>query len=136
MAGGATHLPAAHRGRQPHPDRPATPESYVGYDRLSNYAGSAVVDDKAATYHSADPVPADTLAFGGTWTVHAEEGTAGTGATLLLNYQATNVYLVLGGQGTVTASVDGGPATTRPSRGSRTSTPWSPARGPAQACSP
>ncbi len=47
------------------------------------------------------------LAFGGTWTVNAEEATAGPGAELLLAYEATDVYLVMGGSGTVQVSVDG-----------------------------
>ena len=43
----------------------------------------------------------------GTWTEHAEEATAGAGARLELGFQARDVYLVMGGTGTVDVSVDG-----------------------------
>jgi hypothetical protein len=45
------------------------------------------------------------------WDEHAEEATAGKGARLELSYLARNVYLVMGGTGTVTVSAgDGTPA--------------------------
>jgi hypothetical protein len=54
----------------------------------------------------------DTFALSGTWTSGSEELTAGAGAKLELSYQAKDVYLVLGGSGTVTVAVNGGVAST------------------------
>jgi cytochrome c biogenesis protein CcdA/thiol-disulfide isomerase/thioredoxin len=89
-----------------------TPESYLGYDRLNNQVGTSVVPDKAVTYHPPSSIPSNSLAFGGTWTVHHEGSTAGPDATLRLNFTADDVYLVLGGKGTIGVSVNGRPVTT------------------------
>ena len=89
-----------------------TPESYLGYDRLNNQVGSSVVPDKAVAYHPPSSIPSNSLAFGGTWTVHHEGATAGQNATLRLNFTADNVYLVLGGNGTIGVSFNGRPVKT------------------------
>jgi len=87
-----------------------TPETYIGYERLqlSSYSGSPVIFNKLTAYHLAPNLPADEVSFGGSWTVHQWQATAdATGAQIELNYMADNVYLVLGGTGTVTVAVDG-----------------------------
>ena len=84
-----------------------TPESYVGYERLNNAVGTSVVPDKAIVYHPPSIIPSNSLAFGGTWTVHSEEATAGTNATLGLQFTADDVYLVMSGEGTVGVSYNG-----------------------------
>jgi cytochrome c biogenesis protein CcdA/thiol-disulfide isomerase/thioredoxin len=95
-------------------DQSMTSESYVGYQRLSNEVGSSVIPDKATVYHPPTSIPSNSLAFGGTWTVHSEEATAGTHATLGLQFTANHVYLVMSGQGTVGVSFNGKPLTTLP----------------------
>jgi cytochrome c biogenesis protein CcdA/thiol-disulfide isomerase/thioredoxin len=89
-----------------------TPESYVGYQRLSNEVGTSVIPDKAIVYHPPASIPSNSLAFGGTWTVHSEEATAGSNATLGLQFTANDVYLVMSGLGTVGVSLNGQPLTT------------------------
>jgi thiol-disulfide isomerase/thioredoxin len=89
-----------------------TPESYVGYDRLNNAVGSPVVPDRAITYRAPSSIPDNSLAFGGNWTVHSEEATAGPGATLALQFTADDVYLVMSGHGTVDVSYNGRHLTT------------------------
>jgi cytochrome c biogenesis protein CcdA/thiol-disulfide isomerase/thioredoxin len=89
-----------------------TPESYVGYQRLSNEVGTSVIPDKAIVYHPPASIPSNSLAFGGTWTVHSEEATAGSNATLGLQFTANDVYLVMSGLGTVAVSLNGQPLTT------------------------
>lgn len=89
-----------------------TPESYVGYQRLNNEVGTSVIPDKAILYHPPASIPSNSLAFGGTWTVHSEEATAGSNATLGLQFTANNVYLVMSGLGTVGVSLNGKPLTT------------------------
>ena len=106
-ANGVTDLP----GRTDVPDKtPAndiTPESYVGDERLNNAVGTAVVPNKAIVYHPPDTIPSNSLAFGGTWTVHNEEATAGSNATLALQFTADDVYLVMSGEGSVGVSYNG-----------------------------
>jgi hypothetical protein len=63
-------------------------------------------------YHPPASIPSNSLAFGGTWTVHSEEATAGPRATLGLQFTANDVYLVMSGQGSVGVSLDGRPLTT------------------------
>ena len=89
-----------------------TPESYVGYSRLSNEVGSPVLPDKTVVYHAPSTIPSNSLAFGGTWTVHSEEATAGSKATLGLQFTADTVYLVMSGQGTVGVAFNGRHLTT------------------------
>jgi hypothetical protein len=47
------------------------------------------------------------MGWSGTWTEHAEEATAGAGAEMELSFLAKDVYLVLGGSGTISESVNG-----------------------------
>ncbi len=89
-----------------------TPESYVGYQRLNNEVGTSVIPDKTIVYHPPASIPSNSLAFGGTWTVHSEEATAGSHATLGLQFTANDVYLVMSGLGTVGVSLNGQPLTT------------------------
>ncbi len=107
-ANGVTDLPA----RTDVPDRTPTnpditPESYVGYQRLSNSVGTPVADDRAITYHPPSTIPANSFAFGGTWNVHSEEATAGRNATIGLQFTADDVYLVMSGRGSVDVSYNG-----------------------------
>ena len=89
-----------------------TPESYVGYQRLNNEVGTSVIPDKAIVYRPPASIPSNSLAFGGTWTVHSEEATAGSNATLGIQFTANDVYLVMSGLGTVGVSLNGQPLTT------------------------
>ncbi len=112
-ANGVTDLPA----RTDIPDKTPTnsaltPESYVGYGRLNNAVGTPVQPDKTIVYHAPSTIPSNSLAFGGTWTVHGEEATAGSDATLGLQFTADNVYLVMSGQGTVGVAYNGRHLTT------------------------
>ena len=90
-------------------DQSITPESYVGYQRLDNEVGTSVEPDKTVVYHPPASIPSNSLAFGGTWTVHSEEATAGSNATLGLQFTANDVYLVMSGQGTVGVSLQRAP---------------------------
>ena len=81
-ANGVTDLPARTDVPDKTPTNQITPESYVGDERLNNAVGTAVVPNKATVYHPPSTIPSNSLAFGGTWTVHNEEATAGNDATL------------------------------------------------------
>jgi cytochrome c biogenesis protein CcdA/thiol-disulfide isomerase/thioredoxin len=110
-------LVAAHPGRSlppptDVPDKTPTgelsPETYVGYDRLQYLVPSnAVVPNAPVVYHFPASLPLGGLGLSGTWTDHAEEATSGSNARLELSFLAQDVYLVLGGSGTISVSVNG-----------------------------
>jgi cytochrome c biogenesis protein CcdA/thiol-disulfide isomerase/thioredoxin len=89
------------------PTEELTPESYLGYARIGSYTGSHIVPNKPAQYTFAKSLFANAYSYDGTWTVGAEKIVAGRGARLRLDFRAKDVYLVLGGHGTVQVSVDG-----------------------------
>ncbi|HXQ75298.1 MAG TPA: cytochrome c biogenesis protein DipZ [Acidimicrobiales bacterium] len=85
-----------------------TPESYLGYNyQLPNLANASITPDRPATYTFPASIPLDDFALAGTWTSGAEDLTAGAGAKIELSFMADDVYLVLGGSGTLDVSVNG-----------------------------
>ena len=84
-----------------------SPETYIGYDELQYLDPPEVTRDTPAVYHVPASLPLGALGLAGTWTDHAQEATAGHGAELELGFLAQDVYLVLGGTGTLDVSVDG-----------------------------
>ncbi len=112
-ANGVTDLPARTDVADKTPTNTSlTPESYLGYSRLNNSVGSPVLPDKTVVYHPPSTIASNSLAFGGTWTVHSEEATAGHDATLGLQFTADDVYLVMSGQGSVGVALNGRHLTT------------------------
>ncbi|MGH9029899.1 MAG: cytochrome c biogenesis protein DipZ, partial [Acidimicrobiales bacterium] len=101
------HLPPPTSVPNLTPSLPQTPESYLGYDRLENFAGSGIDPNQPAAYQFPSSLPPDELAFSGTWNVGSQEITAGGDSRIELSFSATDVYLVLGGTGTVGVSVNG-----------------------------
>ncbi len=89
-----------------------TPETYLGYERLQDYVGSKLQPDKLAQYTLPSSVPDNGVAYGGQWNVGGQTAVAGKGARLRLRFQAKDVYIVLGGKGTVQALIPGEPART------------------------
>jgi cytochrome c biogenesis protein CcdA/thiol-disulfide isomerase/thioredoxin len=85
------------------PTAETNPETYVGYDRLQ-YFVSNVTKNAPATYHFPANLSLGSFALSGVWTDRAQEATAGTGAELALGFQADDIYLVLGGTGTLKVS--------------------------------
>jgi thiol-disulfide isomerase/thioredoxin len=89
------------------------PETYVGYERLQYLTPSAVVArNRPASYRFPAKLPLGGLGLSGTWTENAQEATAGPGAEMELGFLAKDIYLVLGGQGTVGVTINGRPAAT------------------------
>jgi cytochrome c biogenesis protein CcdA/thiol-disulfide isomerase/thioredoxin len=89
------------------PGEASTPESYLGYQRLARYNGTTVVKNHPATYSFASSLPANHLTYSGQWTVGSQDIAAGSAAALRINIDATDVYLVMSGTGTVTATLNG-----------------------------
>jgi cytochrome c biogenesis protein CcdA/thiol-disulfide isomerase/thioredoxin len=106
-AGTAKKLPKA----IPEPDRTPkeirTPESYLGYLRIENYAGSPLRTDRPATYRFPSALDLDAFAYAGTWTVEAQRIVADKDARLRLHFTARKVHLVLGGRGVLQVKLDG-----------------------------
>ncbi len=94
------------------PSEPTNSETYVGYDRLQFLAGSNPVQNEPAQYQFPPSLLPGDLALSGTWTIGPEEATSGRNAQMELDVQAKDVYLVLGGRGTLTVSFPGQPTRT------------------------
>ncbi len=89
-----------------------TPETYLGYSRLQNYSGSQLAPNVTAPYTFPSSLPLNTIAYGGLWRVRAQQAVAGKGARLRLHFQASNVYIVLGGRGSMQVLIGGKPTKT------------------------
>jgi cytochrome c biogenesis protein CcdA/thiol-disulfide isomerase/thioredoxin len=111
-ANGVTNLPARTDVPNKTPTNEITPESYVGYTEAQYEVGTPVQHDKTIVYRAPANVGVDTYAFNGTWTVHSQEATAGSNALIDLHFEADDIYLVMGGRGTVDVSFDGRHLTT------------------------
>jgi cytochrome c biogenesis protein CcdA/thiol-disulfide isomerase/thioredoxin len=111
-ANGVSHLPPPTDVANRTPTSTITPESYLGYNEIAYNVGSAVVDNKLALYHGLSVIPLDNFAFMGWWSDHAEEATAGSSAAITIHFSANDVYLVMGGTGTVGVSFEGRPLPT------------------------
>lgn len=84
-----------------------TPETYLGASRANSYGGtqSLGLGKNVVTFPAS--LPSDEFALAGTWTIGAEDLTAGPDAQIRLNFLAKNVYLDIGGTGTITATSNG-----------------------------
>ncbi len=103
----ARPLPSALDQPDRTPTELRTPESYLGYTRIGNYAGSPLRTDTPAKYQFPPSLAGDSFAYAGTWTVEGERILAGSGARLRLHFLAKSVHLVLGGHGVVAVTLNG-----------------------------
>jgi cytochrome c biogenesis protein CcdA/thiol-disulfide isomerase/thioredoxin len=106
-ANGVRRLPPPTDVPNKTPTSALSPESYLGYTNMAYNVGSRVTENKPAFYRGPSVVPALSFAFMGWWTDHAEEATAGDKAAITIDFTAHDVYLVMGGTGTVDVSFDG-----------------------------
>jgi thiol-disulfide isomerase/thioredoxin len=90
------------------PTEQTTPETYLGYQHgTTDLVGQTVDEDRMSTYEAPSSLPQDGYAYGGNWSIGSEASEAGTGASLQLSFVANDVYLVLGGSGSIEVSVNG-----------------------------
>jgi thiol-disulfide isomerase/thioredoxin len=80
-----------------------TPETFLSVGKRFNAAGEYVEGE--STYRFPADQPADTFAFDGAWTTDYQAATAGDDARVRLTFTAQDVFMVLGGEGTVHAVV-------------------------------
>jgi hypothetical protein len=78
-----------------------SPETYLGYTRLQAYYNDGQAFGVPYEFTLATDPPSDTPTLGGTWTITPEYALSGDGATLAYLFYASDVFLVLGGEGTV-----------------------------------
>lgn len=88
-----------------------SPEMYVGYTWGQSATNDPIAHDDPFEYASPVHARGNHFSFDGTWTVGAEEATAGADARIVTYFYAADAHMVLGGTGTVTAEVDGDPST-------------------------
>jgi cytochrome c biogenesis protein CcdA/thiol-disulfide isomerase/thioredoxin len=85
------------------PNEATNPESYVGYERIQYLQNSASPPENTPqAYKFPNSLSLGYFAFSGVWTDHAQEATADKKSGLEISYEARDVYLVMGGSGTVT----------------------------------
>jgi cytochrome c biogenesis protein CcdA/thiol-disulfide isomerase/thioredoxin len=90
------------------PDNPAlTPETYLGAQRQQLYDGATSYSDGQGQFVPITSPRTDSFTLAGTWTIADESITAGPGAGITLGYNASDVYLDVGGTGTLTVSAGG-----------------------------
>jgi hypothetical protein len=80
-----------------------TPETYLGAQRADAFAANTAgaLADGTAGYRYPAALPQNAFALTGTWTVASESVTSGAGAGIELNFDADDVYLDVGGTGTL-----------------------------------
>lgn len=101
-------LPASTAVTDQTPQSLLTPETYLGAQRAENYSGTTPYSTGAATFQYPPALRSDTFALRGSWGIDDESITAqNDNAAIELNYHGRNVYLVVGGTGTLTITRDG-----------------------------
>ncbi len=88
-----------------------TPETYLGSERASTYAGATGSGTQPFSFPAS--IPDGGWALSGTWSIGSQDLTSGAAARMRLNFTAADVYLDVGGTGTVTATVNGKTTTYR-----------------------
>jgi cytochrome c biogenesis protein CcdA/thiol-disulfide isomerase/thioredoxin len=90
------------------PEGALTPETYLGWERISiRYAGSPIAADRLTRYDFPRALDEDGYAYAGVWRVERERIVAGPRARLEIRFYARKAHLVLGGRGTVDVLLDG-----------------------------
>jgi cytochrome c biogenesis protein CcdA/thiol-disulfide isomerase/thioredoxin len=114
-------LPAPSESVDTTPASGQTPETYLGVGKMVNYGGTDLYDEGTATFNYPANLADDSFAYRGRWTLDYQGATAESdNSTIALKYHAKDVYIVAGGEGTVTVTRDG-ETTTVPISGPPTS---------------
>ena len=108
-------LPAATTVQDATPLDEITPETYFSIKRVVNYAGEPRYAADRQEFTLAEEQKQDTFSLGGTWEVDFQGARAvSDDARVRLAYRSADVFVVLGGEGTVesTVTTDGRSTTT------------------------
>ncbi|WP_328582728.1 cytochrome c biogenesis protein CcdA [Streptomyces sp. NBC_00370] len=90
-----------------------TPETYLGSERANTYAAGTPLPAGTRDFSYPASQPPNTFALSGSWKVGGEAVTAEGRSGVRLNYLANDIYLDVGGTGTVTAKINGRTTTYR-----------------------
>jgi cytochrome c biogenesis protein CcdA/thiol-disulfide isomerase/thioredoxin len=89
------------------PKEATTPETYLGIFGLQLYAGTHLVLGATENCVFAPVLPLNYVSFQGVWSNNGNYALSRARAALRLHFQAKDIYLVLGGRGTVTEMLAG-----------------------------
>jgi cytochrome c biogenesis protein CcdA/thiol-disulfide isomerase/thioredoxin len=85
-----------------------TPESYLGLSKVVNFGGAEEYGSGPGQFDYPSQLGDDQFAFDGDWTLDFQNVTPTTAAARIkLNYTASEVRIVLSGEGTMTLTVNG-----------------------------
>lgn len=74
----------------------ASPETYLGYDRLGNFASpQPVLRNSDSTYTIPHDLPLNSFAYEGVWQINKQTATPQKGASMAYHFKAKDVYLVM-----------------------------------------
>ena len=100
-----------------------TPETYLSVGKVVNYAGTDAYDEGTAQFQLPGQPGRRQFRLRGRWTLDYQGATAQSeNSGIALNYHAKDVYIVAGGEGTLTVTRDG-ETTTVPISGPPTAPP-------------
>src|SRR6478752_5155445 len=101
-------LPAPSDSADQTPAAGQTPETYLGVGKMVNYGGPDTYSEGTADFTYPMRLADDSFAYRGRWKLDYQGATAESdNSTIALKYKAKNVYIVAGGEGTVTVTRDG-----------------------------
>jgi cytochrome c biogenesis protein CcdA/thiol-disulfide isomerase/thioredoxin len=104
----SVELPAPSESVDTTPASGQTPETYLGVGKMVNYGGTDLYDEGTATFNYPANLADDSFAYRGRWTLDYQGATAESdNSTIALKYNAKDVYIVAGGEGTVTVTRNG-----------------------------
>ncbi|BAX90831.1 cytochrome c biogenesis protein DipZ [Mycobacterium shigaense] len=108
-----TRLPAAVNGVDTTPQTMLTPETYLAPEKAGNYGGGGEYKAGGGAFSFPAQLADDKFALRGRWTLDDQGATADSDdAAIRLNYTAKDVFVVVGGSGTVTTTRAGNTTTT------------------------
>ncbi len=84
-----------------------SPETYLGSERAQYYVGEQGLGSGPGTFSYPSTIQLGGFALNGTWSVSGESLTAVKDSGIALRYLADDIYLDVGGTGTIIATVDG-----------------------------
>ncbi len=84
-----------------------TPETYLGHNRIDNFSSiESINPDREFVYTVPPSLKSNNFAFGGRWIVKDEKAEPFKSSTLVFDYEAKNVFLVMGPKSTTTGFVN------------------------------
>ncbi|GAB19034.1 hypothetical protein GOEFS_073_00540 [Gordonia effusa NBRC 100432] len=88
-------------------DRQRTPETFLGISKKQSYSGTGVYASGPQSFADEGTPAANTYRLSGTWTLADDDIMAEADAQITLTYRAREVYLNVGGTGTLTVTENG-----------------------------